>query len=1272
MKYPYLFDKDFLAEFDKQKLREELVRLTLLNFNDEKPIRNIIGKAINGSLTLDGSSNVRRTCNITILADEYENDLADLNRDISINKKFFLEIGVVNHTDEYTEYPVIWFPQGTFVMISASLTKNSGATTISIQAKDKMCLLNGECGGVLPAPIDGVNKADYIDENGNTVTKYITIYEIIKEMVHHWGQESLNRIVINDIDERVRQVKKWIGKNPLYIIHGNTSAEAQYSLTQPIAENITYTTYNYGDDVGYTYVDFTYPGELSTNAGETITSVLDKIKDALGNYEYFYDVYGNFIFQEKRNYLNTSFSTKMLKKVNNEPEGTPQAEEWRQLVEKTNSTSLNDLTPSAYISDMNGGKTMYKFGDGELIAAYTTTPQWNNIKNDFLIWGKRKSADGKDWPIRYHLSIDEKPKNFGTYWVFKHFDSLTKTYKANTGIFVDTQINEQPDPKICDNPNVFYITKLLDDNGNPDQKYYYKDTPIMYEPESEKNFDKEVAGKFYQEENGEKFYMSYQSVRRGFDTCIVNAENSIRNGWYYYDGFRNYYKQWGFINNTGLSNGLYYCINNKLYDINEVIFHTFIVDYADTLEIGLYECGKIKIKDNNNNDKDDDKDINLFKLFPSITQKEIGENNIPERTVIEAQGIKNEIFIGEAIQNFKFYDANYKIIPSFNDKGEITFSSYSQHIHQKEENQEDEEIFDYEEWTDSFYVFFDGEKVKKLNCIENKDKSNYSIVETEDNKEVTLYNGLYLLDVDNIFYYLEYEPNIITNIKPSKGTTYYYDLDSQKFFYENQNIWSIEYENQNNAEIEILEIDEIKKEKDYADAWYNYLINYPEYIAKQNFNDAQKNRESFEKAQTNFRKIYPYLGRVDTISNILSNNNDSPFNSVNIVESAFSKNDAIFAIETLKINIDNKNNMKKIINLLFLSEINNFSIKTVKKEEGKYYFDGKTFYLVGEKNKLTEISAKEIKNLTSMIKNEQIENSDNPELTDILQDTDKYPSSSYYFDGPNLYWLNGSQPYLDLKDVSNLISGKKDVYKIWKYQDGGYIEIDGSAIQITPNNWRSELYFDGIHNYPIGVDYNYYYEELDNEWPKLFDIFNTQGKDEPDYWNAVYNNLTGIDYYLDMIDAPSAEIGELSVNNIGRRTYVLNDDSINCIFEPPIPDYLIIEAGSEDASQQRQDAIDRKQNYVQVSKAIYKNLSVGGKYNSAFEQVRALLYTYTRFNESVNLTTIPIYHLEPNTLISVYDRECGIRGEYNIDSISIPLDVSGTMSISCSKALKGF
>jgi hypothetical protein len=48
--------------------------------------------------------------------------------------------------------------------------------------------------------------------------------------------------------------------------------------------------------VGYRITDLTYPGDLLANAGDSITSVLDKIKNVLGEFEYFYDLDGKFTF----------------------------------------------------------------------------------------------------------------------------------------------------------------------------------------------------------------------------------------------------------------------------------------------------------------------------------------------------------------------------------------------------------------------------------------------------------------------------------------------------------------------------------------------------------------------------------------------------------------------------------------------------------------------------------------------------------------------------------------------------------------------------------------------------------------------------------------------------------------------------------------------------------------------------------------------------------------------------------------------------------------
>ncbi len=65
-----------------------------------------------------------------------------------------------------------------------------------------------------------------------------------------------------------------------------------------------------------------------------------------------------------------------------------------------------------------------------------------------------------------------------------------------------------------------------------------------------------------------------------------------------------------------------------------------------------------------------------------------------------------------------------------------------------------------------------------------------------------------------------------------------------------------------------------------------------------------------------------------------------------------------------------------------------------------------------------------------------------------------------------------------------------------------------------------------------------------------------------------------------------------------------------------------------------------------------------------------LLYQYTHMNNTISFNYLPIYYLEPNTRITIDDPNSSIYGDYIIQSISLPLDISSTMTISAYKALQ--
>jgi len=85
-----------------------------------------------------------------------------------------------------------------------------------------MCLLNGFAGGIIPAAAD-LHFLDTLDEDGNPITIYPTIYQIIQELVHHWGGEQLGKIIISDLDNKVKKVMKWNLNKPLYYVEINNN-----------------------------------------------------------------------------------------------------------------------------------------------------------------------------------------------------------------------------------------------------------------------------------------------------------------------------------------------------------------------------------------------------------------------------------------------------------------------------------------------------------------------------------------------------------------------------------------------------------------------------------------------------------------------------------------------------------------------------------------------------------------------------------------------------------------------------------------------------------------------------------------------------------------------------------------------------------------------------------------------------------------------------------------------------------------------------------------
>ena len=572
-RYEYLKDSEFLKKIDKQKIKEQYAKITVLDWL-ENPIQEIEGIVTGGNINLDGKSAQRRTMNLSVYVDDIGyTGVTSIDNLISLNKKVKVAIGIKNITKQYQQYEILWFPQGVFVMTQPSISHSTSGTTISLTLRDKMCLLDGTCGGTIPASTQ-FDEYETLDENGQWIIEKPVIVQIIRECVNHFGGEQLGKIIISDLDTRIKKVMKWTGSSPLYLLQRDTD-DCIFTTNYTTVQGQNYKAFSYGEDVGFIYTDFIYTEELIGDAGSTVVTILDKIKNALGNYEYFYDIDGNFVFQEIKNYLNTSHATVELEKLN-----------------KDN-----------YLIDMAKGKTVYEFDNSNLVTSYSNNPQYQMIKNDFIVWGIRENVNGNDVPIRYHLAIDKKPKTGNIYPCFFYLDPDDNLTKAKMVVPFEnfTILNKNPGKA-----GVFYMTK---DDGK-----IYK-----WEDNSYKGIDVGTSLVKTTDWRTEYYLQGVQAEPLGLDSNYYYTE--LLNEW---PKLYNIQGQTEIVNGETVYTGKYY--DEVLKTPSDIDFYLDIIDSTAAIsDFSVDKIGRRTIVINDNN-------INC-----------IFEPEIPDYILIEVTGNAEEM-----------------------------------------------------------------------------------------------------------------------------------------------------------------------------------------------------------------------------------------------------------------------------------------------------------------------------------------------------------------------------------------------------------------------------------------------------------------------------------------------------------------------------------------------------------------------------------------------------------------------------------------------------
>ena len=164
------------------------------------------------------------------------------------------------------------------------------------------------------------------------------------------------------------------------------------------------------------------------------------------------------------------------------------------------------------------------------------------------------------------------------------------------------------------------------------------------------------------------------------------------------------------------------------------------------------------------------------------------------------------------------------------------------------------------------------------------------------------------------------------------------------------------------------------------------------------------------------------------------------------------------------------------------------------------------------------------------------------------------------------------------------------------------------------------------------------------------------------YWNVnVYTNPSVLNFWFDFLDS-NGVLSQYDISNLGTRSKAVQDSNVKSIYLRETPQVIFkdIDEEFEWASGYR----------VIQFPSIDNAFTISAQKKSAKEKLDELLYQHTCITETATITTIPIYYLQPNCRVKVFDEDTKLNGDYIINKITIPLTYNGTMSLQVTKAIE--
>lgn len=1303
------YSKEFLQDLMSYPSRTVYAKIVQSNTGDE-----IIGVVTGGSINVDGASAARRTCSLSLTTEDIELSIDELNW--VFKTRFSLSIGLKNELKfKYSNYTedIIWFPQGEYIITSFSNALSTNAYNISISGQDKMCLLNGEVAGILSTQVNFGSIDIEDEETGDFITQEYELEEIIRNIVHIYAGEPLDNIVIDLPTERAYDLIEYMGNKPLYLLMEEKKNENNESFSPPqyktanvtiqqnqvdnkgnkISELPTYFTpanrlseegikpgaefwlgeqqyyvdkVDYKEVAGYKKTELVYAGELIGKAGETLTSVLDKIKNVLGEYEYFFGLDGKFYFQKK---------PIQIQKINTNI--------W-------DNTELEQEEEAPYA---------YEFEDLSLFTSFNNSPNIKNLKNDFTVWGSKKSVTGSNLPIHMRIVIDKKPEEYVSPFQEKDEEGNIKYKIYSTDTYDWREL-------------IYQMAKDYFKNNKTDSDYYDK----LYKANSSWVIPLTITGdKVTDAQTG---YETYYSDMLAFWRDLYNPspEDSYSSSYFNNQSSDLYINPW----------------ESKTPESYKDVDKWYIEKEIDTEDNKCYirwiDSLDLSPKEGEYTGEGDINSISLKQLYyynsiqdryEPILQQDFGDLKGPVYIKYPpTSGDDPQVFDSYVVENILEQKGINPENLFWKQHSTNNFTPFIKRYNIKDLTKTQFDHMTTGGLLNSFYLKKDREgTLVKIYGVSNSESSDTMI-------DVNWDNILMIQNAQIIFYQEVDKASEIKKCEPHQEIVLQaYDFKFQYGEEDEKNDYSL-FINNNGRYLPLLEylildkynvgnsyLEQVKYTIDDKVIFWSGNVdpsnNWKELGLEQNLEHIGDFWQQLnEQGEIENEWVWIQSERIEDINEIVYNipNDDVVtfvgWNSKRLYSKAedITNRIAIFYYYDNDIWNSFKGNFASFANYTKISKDKKYHIESLQLAYHWGYYETEdrwTWFRGNSYNNKFSYEWYEIKIPTLIKQNSNIfiskpSNYNRNDLW-ILNEDSSINGKSYMagtilianqasFEYDEAHW--GEKTFLDefsiyaKKDDKfiSLISQtsiNRDALKAQKKnEDGEFVFVPFYELESIPENTlyiKNKEVFKALEPNDPRPQFETFYPtdwqgNLKTEFEK-FRVINYYTKDQKyvisnnvdtKHWSKnVFEEPQNLNFWIDFTDDEGLE--KYSIQEIGRRPLVKPSESnITAIAYFNDPNAYFNQLG------------------MQIPEQYEKYFIISSRGLSALERIKELLYNHTYVTESITVNSIPLYHLEPNSKIRVNkklketDEDC--YADYYVDKISIPLTYNGTMSINATKA----